>query len=214
MVLLPWWYNVDKVTWPALYAASLMFTLTGQQIPHGVTQLNDKSSSVCQQMVVNMNCQQQAYLSHGTALWHWASSNDNIGVIIHSYVMFLSKYASSKLAPHWCLRGADMLCLFFNTYFVVLLQRHYPSSILSPMLSFANTVFTGLVFISALLMRSGQNILMEEVWNDVFLKSSATLSGATQHLCDTKTFTACPCQILLFFLTINIAAKAYINALM
>lgn len=55
------------------------------------------------------------------------------------------------------------------------------------------------IFISALLMRSGQNILMEIVWDGVFLKSSATLSGATQRLCDTKTFTARPCQLLLLF---------------
>lgn len=48
------------------------------------------------------------------------------------------------------------------------------------------------IFISALLMRSGQNILMKNVWDGVFLKSSATLS-------DTKTFTACPCQLLLLF---------------
>lgn len=102
MILLPSWHNVDKAIWLTLHAASLVFTFTGQQIPHRVTQLYNKSASMCQWTVMNVNCQQWAYLSHSVVPWYTTvSSNNNNGVIIHSYIMCLSKHASSKITPRW-----------------------------------------------------------------------------------------------------------------
>lgn len=201
---------MDKATWLRAHAASLVLAFTGQQIPHGVTELSDKSALVCQRTVVDVDCPQRAYLSHWSVLWYTtASSDDNNGVQIHSRIMFLSKWASSKLTPQdavdtyvlagiWSVSAsvAFCLCWSFTTMpltlgcpvICVLLHKYSVRWSAPPT-----------IFIPALLMRSGQNILMKEDWDGVFLKSSATLSGATQRLHDTRTFTACPCQLLLFF---------------
>lgn len=211
MIFLPSWHNMDKATWLRPHAASLMLAFTGQQIPHGVTELSDKSALVCQRTVVDVDCPQRAYLSHWAVLWYTtAYSDDNNGVQIHSRIRNLSKYASSKadsprccwhvymLAGIWSVSASVAFCLCWN-FTTMLLTLRCP--VIRVLLQKYSVRWSAppTIFIPALLMRSGQNILMKEDWDGVFLKSSATLSGATQCLRDTKTFTACPCQLLLFF---------------
>lgn len=185
MILLLLWRNVDKATWLRPHATSLMLTFTRQQIPHGVTQLNDKSALVCQRTVVNVNCLQWAYLSHWAVLWYTtASSDDNSGVKILSHITFLSKYAPSKLTPQgavdtymlaltWSVSASVAFCLCWNVTTVPLTIRCSVTRVLLHKYSVRWSA-PQTVFISALLMRSGQNILMKEDW-DVFF------SRAQQH---------------------------------
>lgn len=131
------------------------------------------------------------HIYHRVLLWYitFSSHCHNNGVIIHICIMFLSKYASSKWTPHWRLQGANMLtrtcyasesvtfCLCCNFTTVPLTLRCPVTHDLYKSTVHWSALQT--IFISALLMRSGQNILMEKVWDGVFLKSSATLRGAT-----------------------------------
>lgn len=225
----PWSFCHHDTTWIKQHdsdpnAASLVLAFTGQQIPHGVTELSDKSALVCQRTVVDVDCPQRAYLSHWSVLWYTtASSDDNNGVQIHSRIMFLSKWASSKLTPprccwHVCV-GRYLVCQRIGG-FLLMLEFYYDA--VNPRVSChlcsPSQTQCSLVCSSNYFHRSTSNEIRSKYIDEGRLRRCFS-----EELSNTERSDAAPAwhkdlhcmslSVTLIFLTIIIAAKAHIYGL-
>lgn len=217
MILLPSWHNVDKATWLRPHAASLMLTFTGQQIPHGVTQLSDKSALVCQETVVNVNCLQRAYLSHWAVLRYTTASSDEF---IHALCFWVN--ASSKPTPQGAVDTYMLACIVCQRIGGLLLMLEFYYSTVNPQVSChlcsPSQIQCSLVCSSNYFYLSTSNEIRSKYIDEGRLRWCFS-----EELSNTERSDAAPAwhkdlrcmslSVTLIFLTIIIAAKAYIEGL-
>ena len=213
-------HDRDKATWLRPHAASLMVTFTGQKISHEVTLFNNKSALVCQRTVANGNCLQLAYLSRWAVLWYTtASSDNNNGVVIHSRILFWvnitrQNWLSRVLLTSICL--TDQACTWSVSTLLAFCFCYNHTTILSPMFSFTNTIFTGCF--SNYFYLSTSNEIRSKYIDEGRLRwcFSEELSNTERNKAVPAWHKVLHCMSLsvtLIFLTVIIAAKAYVYRL-
>lgn len=202
MILLSPWHNVDEPAWLRLrteyqscpYLRAHKYLMLWHWIKQWISSGVSANSHTHDLTAVGIyTAQSQEDLYH-----HFKKT-----VIIHfPFTFFIwSKYISSKASEHlraqgrnWLTDNMHILPLTASLAFCLCCSfPTIPLTLRCPVTHFLLYKYSvqwsvpQSIFISALLIRSAQNILIYRVWEGSFLKSSATMSGMVQGVYDTRT---------------------------